>query len=192
MVDKTGFEYDESKFRKEMLGFLQYDVDFKPAFKVIAQQFRKSRKSIFRLKGPGEYPDFKGKKGRDGRTAYQRRKIREKGGKTVNQEGYPLLVWSGNLRDSVIKKNHPDAITEISSKTLVIGSKNEVLPFHDSPKPRSVMPYRKVFFWGPEQKTFKDLGLPRGVKDTIRQHVARQLGLSPNQARTWVPDIKWK
>ena len=178
MVDKTGFEYDESKFRKEMLGFLQYDVDFKPVFKVIAAQFRKSRKSIFKLKGPGQYKDLSPK--------YKRQKAREYG------HIYPILVASGNLRDSVINKGHSDAITEISNKTLVIGSRNKVLPFHDSPKPRSVMPYRKVFFWGPEQKTFKDLGLPRVVKDTVRQHVARQLGLSPNQARAWEPEIRWK
>lgn len=178
MVDKTGFEYDERAFRRDMVGFLRYKVDFKPIFKVIAAQFRRSRKSIFKLKGPGQYEDLS--------PGYKRKKIREYG------FAYPILVATGKLRDSIINKGDPDAITEISSKTLVIGSENKYLPFHDSPKPRSVMPYRKVFFWGPEQKTFKDLGLPRIVKDTVRQSVARQIGLTPKQAKAWNPDIRWK
>lgn len=176
----SGFEYDDSVFRREMLGFLQHDVNFKPIFKTIAIQFRKSRRSIFKLKGPGKYEDL----------TPEYKEIKKKKWGHI----YPILYASGRIKGSVLDKSNPEAITEIKKNSLVIGSEVPYLVYHDSPKPRKKMPYRKVFFWGPERKldpNLGDYGLPRVVMDTVRQGIARQLGLTPKQASEWKPEINW-
>lgn len=88
--------------------------DLRPAFKVMASDFQKGNRAIFKLQGPGQYADFVGKKvgqtwkspGRPDKrtrdpnlTAYQNYKV----ARGFAPKGYPLLKLSGRLEKSLTR-----------------------------------------------------------------------------------------
>ena len=106
---------------------------------LIAKDFYKSEKSIFMLKGPGQYEDLKDATKEDKR----------RGGFSV----YPILARTGRLGDSLTNPTHPDAINQIVNKrTLVIGTGVSYGVFHQSDRPRNKIPLRKFLFIGPESR----------------------------------------
>jgi phage gpG-like protein len=104
---------------------------------LIAKDFYKSEQAIFKLKGPGQYPDLADET--------KEQKVRQVG------FVYPILKRSGRLEGSVTKGEHPDAINQIVNKdTLIIGTSVPYGIFHQSDAPRSKIPLRKFLFIGPE------------------------------------------
>ena len=118
----------------------------KPVFNGIAKEFYRTNNAIFKLKSSGKYPDFKGKRGRDGMTPYQRRKDSEVGGR-----GYPLLQYSGRLKASLVFRGSSEALEDISDKSLVIGTAVEYGVFHQQPEGRGkgIIPFRPFLFLDP-------------------------------------------
>lgn len=106
---------------------------------LIAKDFYKSEKSIFMLKGPGQYDDLK--------PATKADKIRN--GFSV----YPILARTGRLGASVTNPTHPDAINQIvNRRTLIIGTSVDYGVFHQSDRARKKIPLRKFLFIGPESR----------------------------------------
>lgn len=160
------------------LGFVSYSISNDKAFEaklkeagkvaddlripllLIADDFYKSQKAIFTLRGPGQYPDFKGPKikntwKRPGRpelrtrtgnlTAYQYAKQKKHG------FVYPLLKATGDLEDSVSGPGAKGSIFRLTKKSMTIGTSIEYGPFHQQDSGRGdKMPMRKFLFIGPE------------------------------------------
>jgi phage gpG-like protein len=117
----------------------------KPVFRGIVKEFYITNRAIFKLKSSGKYPDFKGVRGRDGMTKYQRYKNKRVGGR-----GYPLLKFTGRLEESITVRGSEDAFEKITDKSLVVGTNVKYGVYHQQPERRGeIMPYRPFLFLDP-------------------------------------------
>lgn len=155
----TSYSVDnDRKFRDALTSAFKLTGDLRIPLRLIGLDFFKSRKAIFRLSGPGQYPDFGGftpsapvrEGGPTRREAYKQRKRAKYG------FDYPLLKATGTLEKSVTNPNDPKAVFRVTKDSVTMGSKVPYLAFHQSDQPRSVLPLRKVLFLGPESKEFAD------------------------------------
>lgn len=119
--------------------------DLRIPFGQILADFYRSEQSIFALKSPGLYPDFKNG-GVNSR--YARFKEKKFGHK------YPLLVASGALAASLTNRSAPGAIASIGPNSLTIGTTIPYGIYHQSDAPRKKIPLRKFLFIGPEAPRF--------------------------------------
>lgn len=118
--------------------------DLTEPFKLIAADFYRSEKAIFKLSGPGQYEDFK--RDKKGKSYYKDRKQAKYG------SAYPLLRATGKLERSVTSGNDSNAILIIGKNVLAIGTSVAYGIYHQSDEPRSKMPLRKFLFIGPESQ----------------------------------------
>jgi len=177
---------NEAEFQRSIRDAIAITKDLSPAFKLIAKDFYRSEKAIFRLKSAGGYPDFQGKKIKDIRaskkgsrwdnyTPYQKLKEQKYGYK----KGYPLLKLTGALEASVTNPDDGHAILEIGKTSLIIGTSIPYAVFHNSDKlPRTKIPMRKFLFIAPETRTADPqlngrLARWRGI---LEMYVFRSLG----------------
>lgn len=155
--------------------------DISKPLRIIGKDFFKSRKAIFTLKGPGQYPDFKSK-------SYKQLKTRILG------DPYPLLKFSGDLEKSVTNPNDSDAVFDVDESVGIFGTTVEYLSFHQSDEPRAKMPLRKVLFIGPEAPKFAKgkalAGFPDRALNTLNTFVIRSLGGSMEAATGIKPKLK--
>lgn len=175
--------------------------DLRIPFRQIVKDFHRSEKAIFKLKGPGQYPDFSGPKVKDTwktpgapemrtrngeLTAYQNFKQK----KTGQTKGYPLLKFTGRLEDSVTGES-PDSIVIVEPLALAIGSKVPYGKFHQSDAPRSKIPLRKFLFVGPESiKYASDKNITGRLErwnNILNTFILRQLGATFEQATGKAP-----
>lgn len=153
--------------------------DLSIPFAQVAQDFQKSRKAIFVLKGPGQYPDLSPKY----------KKAKEK----VLGSPYPILRFTGRLEESVTNPEHPENVTRIDPLSLELGTEVPYGVYHQSDEPRKKIPLRKFLFIGPESTKFADndlIGFPERALNTINSHVLRVLGKTIEQATGVKPQIK--
>jgi hypothetical protein len=164
--------------------------DLSIPFRQILRVFYQSRKAIFELKGPGAYPDFKGKtigqswsrnasagaiKRRtrpQGATPYEWYKVKKLG--PGNQ--YPLLRFTGRLEDSITNPSSPDAKQEIDAISLTIITKVPYANYHQQDNPDlgdKVIPTRKFFFIGGETSQ-SNRDIERYTK-IINDHIVKSL-----------------
>lgn len=142
----TSYEVDnDRKFREALKEASKTVTDFRIPFGQILRDFYKSEQSIFKLKGPGKYPDFKNG-GSD--SPYAKRKKKEVG------FDYPLLVRTGALSTSLLGPNNKGSIAKTTKLSLIIGTSIDYGIFHQSDAPRSKIPLRKFLFIGPEAPRF--------------------------------------
>ena len=135
-----------------MVGFVSYNVDNDKSFKrnidkaikavgnlrfplgEVSRDIYKTTRQNFILKGDGQYPPLSAK--------YAKRK-------KALKPSAPILVYSGELRDSVTKPRHKDSILSIGNQSLVQGT-NVVYAnaIQDGSKEESNrnMPARKFLF----------------------------------------------
>jgi phage gpG-like protein len=140
--------------------------DLRPLFGEIRRSFYQANKAIFSLKGKGQYEDFSGPKiaqtwkspGRPNQrtrngslTAYQWAKVQAKkkgiASSEINDQGYPLLLFSGRLRESLTNEQASEAISVITKTTLIMGTSVPYAGFHQSGT--SKMPMRPILFIDP-------------------------------------------
>lgn len=119
--------------------------DLRIPFGQVMRDFYRSEQSIFKLKSAGQYPDFKGG---GSNSVYAKAKQKSVGFK------YPLLVRRGKLAASVLGPSNPGSIAEITKLSLTIGTSIGYGVYHQSDKPRRMMPLRKFLFIGPEAPRF--------------------------------------
>ena len=153
--------------------------DLSVPFAQIAKDFQKSRKAIFALKGPGQYPDLNAK--------YKKRKEKIMG------TAYPILKLTGRLESSLTNPGHPENITRINPKSLELGSTVPYGIYHQSDEPRKKIPLRKFLFIGPESVKFANSdisGFPERALNTLNTHVLLSMGKSIEDATGVKPKIK--
>lgn len=126
---------NDAKFRAAIKDAANRVSDLKLAFSLISQDWLRSNKAQFSLKGSGLYPPLSPK--------YAERKARK-------FPGASILVASGRLRDSVTQRSHQDNIIQVGKQTLVMGTRTPYGIFHQSDAPRRKIPLRKFLFIGPE------------------------------------------
>lgn len=137
----TSYAVDnDERFRKALSKAAGAVRDLTIPLTLITQDFFKSEKAVFQLKGPGQYPPIS--------ISYAEAKRRQVG------FVYPLLVRSGLLKNAATDPEHPGAVHYIVNKnTLFLGVSEAVVPYavyHQSDSPRKKIPLRKFLFIGPE------------------------------------------
>jgi len=149
MVDGGFTSYDvlnDKLFQRNIDRALKGLSDLRTPFKLIANDFYKSEEAIFKLKGPGKYPDFKNKRSK-------KQKEREVG------FAYPLLKRSGALMDSVTSPTATGSFLNIQKTFLQIGTtitNDDGFPYpivHQKGWKHQKEP-RKFLFVGPESKKY--------------------------------------
>lgn len=140
-------------------------------FTEIAKEFYRSNRFIFKLKSKGQYEDFKGKKGEDGMTPYQRFKQK----KTGLNKGYPLLKFTGRLEKSIVEPSSPDAIAIITKSSAVLGTNVEYGKFHQYGTKN--LPMRPFLFLDPSTTIYSDVASRRleAWNKIINSYVMRNL-----------------
>lgn len=169
----TSYAVDnDKKFRDAIKTASATVTDFRIPFGLILKDFYKSQQAIFKLKGPGKYPPFKGEKDlKTGLTRYQAAKIKKVG------FDYPLLVRTGTLAASLLGPNNPGSISKITPLSLTFGTSIKYGIYHQSDEPRSKIPLRKYLFIGPEAPSFatsEQMGRAERWLGYISDHVARE------------------
>ena len=186
----------DKAFEAQLRRAAQTCDDLRIPFQQIVKDFHRSERAIFKLKGPGQYPDFSGKKVKDTwkspgmpsmrtrkgeLTAYQN--FKEK--RTGQSKGYPLLKFTGRLEDSVTGETS-DSIVIIDKQVLAIGTSVPYAVFHQSDAPRNKIPLRKFLFVGPESVKYasdKDLtGRVERWNNILNTFILRKMGATLGQA----------
>lgn len=150
---------NDAAFRNALDEAAKHINDFRVPFNLIANDFYKSERAIFKLKSAGGYPDLSTKPFRafwSNVRGYAA--LYEGGSKQYKKENvgfeYPILVGkTGRLAASLTNKNHPDADFFIGQKVLILGTKVPYAIYHQSDQPRKKIPQRKMVFIEQEART---------------------------------------
>lgn len=138
----TSYSVDNDKQFREALDKAGKSVDdLRIPFTLIAADFYRSQTAIWKLKGPGQYPDLS--------PSYKPQKLRATG------FIYPILKKNGFLETAASIQNGPGNITKIEAKSLEMGVDEKSVPyaiFHQLGTKK--MPMRKFLFIGPEAISF--------------------------------------
>ena len=169
----TSYSVDnDKKFRKALEKAGEVSQDLRVPFGLILRDFYKSEQAIFKLKGAGKYPVFKGKiNPKTGMTEYQAQKKKDVG------FDYPLLVRTGSLAASLLGPNNKGSISKITPLSLVFGTSIEYGIYHQSDAPRPKIPLRKFLFIGPEAPQFatsEQMGRLQRWQGYLTDHIAKQ------------------
>ncbi len=106
--------------------------DFRIPFGLIAKEFYRSNKKIFSLQSAGKYPDLS--------EQYKKTKKRQVG------FIYPILFKTGRLASSLVNPSDPETVRIITKQNLLLGTDVPYTKFHQSDRPRTKIPQRKVVF----------------------------------------------
>jgi phage gpG-like protein len=128
-VELHGFE----SLARRVNEMRQQCSDLRPMFEQISADFYKQEKTVFSLKGPGQYQDLS--------EQYQIQKQRKFG------FVYPILFATGKLAHSLTNRGSSDAVNVITKTGFVIGTSVPYAVYHHSQEPRTKMPWRPL--WDP-------------------------------------------
>ncbi len=163
---------NDNRFKTALKQASETVTDFRIPFGLILADFYKSEQAIFKLKGPGKYPPFKGERdSATGHTRYQAAKIKKVG------FDYPLLVRTGKLAASLLGPSNPGSISKITPLSLTFGTSIKYGIYHQSDEPRNKIPLRKFLFIGPEAPSFatsEQMGRTERWVGYISDHVTRE------------------
>lgn len=164
MVGITSYNIENDREFKEALGRAAKQVgDLSVALKIIRDDWVKSNKAQFSLKGSGQYPPLSPK--------YATRKA-------TTHPGAPIMVKSGRLRDSLSKRSGTfDSIRRVGKLSMILGTKTPYGIYHQEGAPANNLPVRKILFLDPEGRT-NDTRTSNKVKrwiNVLEEHVEKQL-----------------
>ncbi len=169
----TSYTVDnDQSFRNALKYASMVTQDLRIPFGLILKDFYKSEQAIFKLKGPGKYPAFQGAKGKDGKTDYQRAKIKKVG------FDYPLLVRTGALAASLLGPSNSGSISKITKLSLSFGTSIKYGIYHQSDDARKKIPLRKFLFIGPEAPSFassEQMGRLQRWNGYMADHILREM-----------------
>lgn len=119
MVGEKRYEIDpDKKFQTAFKKAAEKIGDLTIPLTLITKMWYKGNKSIFQLKGPGKYEDYKPN------SKYKERKIRLIG------QAYPMMLLSGQLEAAITEPTGHGAFNQIVNKTsLFLGVEKDVLPY---------------------------------------------------------------
>lgn len=128
--------------------------DFRIPFLLIASDFYRSNRKLFTLQSRGLYQDLAPSRGIDGNPTttsnYKKQKERKLG------FVYPILVGeSRKLSNSILGKSNEGSVFSLGRQALEMGTSVPHAKFHQSDKPRTKLPQRKIIFisGGPADKS---------------------------------------
>lgn len=170
----TSYSVDnDRKFREALKRASEVSTDLRIPLGLISADFYKSQQAIWKLKGPGKYPPFKGAiNPNTGHTAYQDEKLKKVG------FDYPLLVRTGSLAASLSGPGNKGSINKITPLSLTIGTSIPYGIYHQSDEGRSKIPLRKFLFIGPEAPSFatnEQVGRLERWLGYVEDHIKRVL-----------------
>lgn len=128
------------RFRLEIAGEVQMDrgiarfadgvTDYRPIWPVIEDDFYAQEKAQFRSEGA------------EGGEKWPELSAEYAGWKEAHYPGKPILQRTGDLVASLTSGTDPNAVKKEERKTLTLGTKIPYAIYHQSPKPRKVLPRR--------------------------------------------------
>jgi len=129
----------DKKFAKALKDAGKKVQDLRVPLNLIRASWFRSNNAIFSLSGPGQYKDLSEK--------YKVLKQKDAG------FIYPILKRSGDLARSITNPSDENAIGKVlkDNQTLLVGTKVPYGVYHQSTKPRTVMPRRPFLFASAEQ-----------------------------------------
>ncbi|MFN8741529.1 MAG: phage virion morphogenesis protein [Pirellula sp.] len=155
---------NDAAFKATLKRASEVSEDLRIPLGLIGADFYKSQQAIFKLQGPGQYPDLSEK--------YKKQKQKKVG------FVYPILVRTGRLSNSLLGPNNRDSIYKVTKLSLTLGTQTEYGIYHQSDKPRSKIPLRKYLFIGPEAKKFatsEQQGRLKRWTAILNDHIAKKL-----------------
>lgn len=157
------------RFRLDIAGEVQMDraiarfsegvTDYRPIWPVIADDFYAQEKDQFRTEGA------------EGGERWEELSPEYAAWKEASYPGKPILQRTGDLVGSLTSASDPNAVKVEERKTLTLGSKVPYAIYHQSPKPRTVLPRRPEIMLTEEFKR----GVTRHMQTYLLQ-VATQSG----------------
>lgn len=162
---------NDKEFQAAVLTAIDEIGDLSLPFNSILKDFYRSEQAIFKLGGPGQYPDISEK--------YAKQKEKAVGFR------YPLLLRSGSLAASLLSANAAGSIADITKTSLSFGTSIPYGIYHQSDDPRSKIPLRKFLFIGPEASEFANsdqMGRLTRWKGYVSDYVVAKIRL--NQVAT--------
>ena len=161
------------KVIKEAIGSFK---DLSIVFKLITNDWFKSNRAIFTLKGPGKYTDLAPD---SGRSTYDYKTAKEKAVGFV----YPILKRSGLLAASITDPTDTNSVNLIlNGTTLVLGTKVPYAHAHQDGTKR--LPIRPVIFTNGEQSSPDDMYNRNGAWIKIVQDYALQMSAKVGKVTT--------
>lgn len=140
----TSYSVDnDNRFKNALKRAQEQSDDLRIPFTLIASDFYRSQKAIWKLSGPGQYKDL----------SSQYKKAKQKAVGFI----YPILKRTGKLEAAASVQFGPGNITQVGPTSLLMGVNDAVVPYanyHQSDAPRTKIPLRKYLFIGPEAKAF--------------------------------------
>lgn len=169
------FAFDkDSPLQKKLDAIYKATGDLTIPLKLMAREWFKANRSIFKLKSAGRYKDLST---RPLYTFWEKekrfRRLWEGGYKEYKQARwgfvYPILKRTGRLMESITNAQSSESINQIESdkRTLVLGTRVPYGIYHQSNEARSKIPYRPFLLVGVEQIAPQDIKQER-VKGWIR------------------------
>ena len=120
--------------------------DFRIPFGLIARDFYKGNRKIFKLKGPGKYPPLGGLTP-NAPSGFGTQSRRERAETQKEREAgfiYPLLFRTGRLASSLVNPNDGEAVKKISATGMELGTDVPYTRYHQ--EGTKFMKERKVVF----------------------------------------------
>ena len=141
---------NDDAFRKALDDVRDKVQDFTIPFSLIANDFYRSNRKLFSLKSGGLYPPYGGFSPfetvfyRGTRTTKKDRAENEK----LEKFGFifPMLKRTGKLETSLSGKSAPGAEFFVGRSQLIMGTKVDYAKYHQSDRPRTKLPQRKMIF----------------------------------------------
>ncbi len=155
----TSYSVDNDKlFSKALEDAINKMGDLRSYFNIVAKDFYKSEKAIFKLKSPGNYPDFGGLNPNKA-TRYQGEWMTRKDAARLKKKkafgfDYPLLKATGKLEASVTTSTSEGSVLDIKPTYMILGTSLKHGLYHQSDETRKKIPLRKFLFIGPEAKEY--------------------------------------
>jgi hypothetical protein len=124
--------------------------DFRVPFQLIGNHWYKGNRKIFALKSAGLYPDYGGMNPNDKVRLKGRLVTKRVAAKFQKQREvgfiYPMLKRHGGLEASLISKSGAGSVFFAGRQTMIMGTNVEHAKYHQSDRPRKVLPQRKMIF----------------------------------------------
>lgn len=124
--------------------------DFRKPFNLISNHWYRGNRKIFALKSSGLYPGYGGFNPTEKITFRGQPTTRREAAEVTKSEKwgfiFPMLRRSGVLEKSISNKNAAFAEFFVGRQELVMGTNVSYAKFHQSDRPRKVIPQRKIIF----------------------------------------------
>lgn len=151
MANEFEFSFENAEaFRQALDRLGQVTSDFRIPFRLVASDFYRSQKQLFKLQSAGLYNplggfNYNAPSGYGNQTKRDRAEALKE--KRTGRPWNPILYGeTGNLKNSTLSPSHKYSIFFVGRQEMQLGTSVPYGEFHQSDEPRSVIPFRKFVF----------------------------------------------